>query len=310
MVSKWMLKAVVQKFISYFPQREKVNYLFQKYVTKGVDLTDTYFGYKLTHAKDHLQYFQQYGQRPLAESTILELGLGWYPIVPIALYLNGAKEVISIDIQDWMTNQSQLITIQKFQEWRAEGWLESYLPAIDEERWTAMVSLTQKNETPYLESISETIHLRPVLKDARDTGFSAQSIDYICSNNTFEHIPHSILVGILKEFQRIIKAQGVMSHFIDMSDHFAHFDAAITIYNFLRFSEKQWQRIDNSIQPQNRLRFKDYLKMYQELGIPINDTQARPGHPELLRQVPLAPQYANYTEAELAISHGYIVSVF
>jgi len=42
MIFKWMLKAVVQKLIAFFPQREKINYLLQKYVTKGVELTDTY----------------------------------------------------------------------------------------------------------------------------------------------------------------------------------------------------------------------------------------------------------------------------
>lgn len=308
MVAKWMLKAVVQKIISYFPQREKINYLFQKYVTKGVALTDTYFEYKLTHAKDHIHYFREYGKTPLSEATIVELGLGWYPIVPIALYLSGAKQLISMDIQDWMTNESQLTTIRKFQEWRKSGKLESFLTDIDEARWNEMMALIQKEEAPTLATISRTICLQPLLKDARDTGFTTQSIDYICSNNTFEHIPKAILIGILKEFRRIIKQEGVMSHFVDMSDHFAHFDQSINIYNFLRFSEKQWQRIDNAIQPQNRMRFKDYLAIYEDLKIPVTDTEVRPGDIELLGQVRLSPQYQGYSEEELAISHGYIVS--
>ncbi len=61
----------------------------------------------------------------------------------------------------------------------------------------------------------------------------SDSVDFICSNNTFEHIPADILSAILREFKRVIKPGGLMSHFIDMSDHFAHFDSRITIYNFL-----------------------------------------------------------------------------
>ena len=65
-----------------------------------------------------------------------------------------------------------------------------------------------------------------------------ESVDFICSNNTFEHIPQEILRDILVEFKRVLHPNGLMSHFIDMSDHFAHFDSRITIYNFLQIQQK------------------------------------------------------------------------
>ena len=60
--------------------------------------------------------------------------------------------------------------------------------------------------------------------------------------------------GISSKVQTDWKPDGLHSHFIDMSDHFAHMDSSISIYHFLRYSEAQWKRIDNSIQPQNRWR--------------------------------------------------------
>ena len=63
MISKWRAKAIVQKGISFFPKKEKVNYLFQKYITKGVFLSDEYFTNKITHAIDHLKYFKQYSKK-------------------------------------------------------------------------------------------------------------------------------------------------------------------------------------------------------------------------------------------------------
>ena len=57
-IRKWHLKAVVQKTISYLPYANRLNFLFQKYVTKGVDLNDIYFGYKLEHAADHIAFYQ------------------------------------------------------------------------------------------------------------------------------------------------------------------------------------------------------------------------------------------------------------
>lgn len=130
----------------------------------------------------------------------------------------------------------------------------------------------------------------------------------MCSNNTFEHIPKIILIDILKEFKRLLKADGVMSHFIDLSDHFAHFDTSITTYNFLKFSEKQWDLIDNSIQPQNRMRWADYKKMYADLNIAIKIEETRPGDLAALNTITVDKGFAHLSKVELAISHGYLVS--
>ncbi|NNC83283.1 MAG: class I SAM-dependent methyltransferase [Flavobacteriales bacterium] len=149
-----------------------------------------------------------------------------------------------------------------------------------------------------------------MLIDARATGLAESSFDFICSNNTFEHIYPNVLSDILKEFKRVLKADGLMSHFIDLSDNFAHFDHSITIYNFLRFSTDRWNMIDNSIQPQNRLRWKEYKEKYQELDIPITEESIREGELELLAQVDVHPQFDAFSAEELAISHGYLISKF
>jgi hypothetical protein len=114
---KWIFKAIVQKTISYLPYPQKLNLFFQKYVTKGIELSDDYFGMKLQHAVDHYHYLRKYHSmnQPL---TILELGTGWYPIVPIVFFLTGCGEVTSIDIQNWITRDNQIRTIRKFLEWR------------------------------------------------------------------------------------------------------------------------------------------------------------------------------------------------
>ena len=310
MIAKWKAKAIVQKGISYLPQKEKVNYFFQKYVTKGVFLTDDYFTYKITHAKDHLRYFRQYSTKDFKNSAFLELGTGWYAIVPIAMYLSDFQDITSIDIQMWMTKESQITTIEKFVEWRKNKMLASYLPEINEDKWAALVQILEEKDTLSKEDINKTIYLKTHIQDARKTKFDDHSFDFICSNNTFEHIPKAILIDILQEFKRLIAKDGVMSHFIDMSDHFAHFDETINIYNFLQFPQKTWNWIDNSIQPQNRLRFKDYKEIYNNLMIPITDEDYIKGDIGLLKEVRLADMYKGYTNEELAISHGYIVSQF
>ena len=134
------------------------------------------------------------------------------------------------------------------------------------------------------------------------------SVDFICSNNTFEHIPETVLPGILREFKRVLKPFGAMSHFIDMSDHFAHSDPGISIYHFLKFSKKRWDLIDNRLQPQNRLRFRDYLDMYQEAGIPVTPEITGKGDPAQVAGMKIDGEFSGYSAEELAISHAYVIT--
>ena len=306
MRSNWKLKAIVQKGISYFPQKEKINYWFQKRVTKGVELSDDHFRNKITHSKDHLYYFRKHSSKELKECNVLELGTGWYPIVPIAMYLSDVEEVISIDLRDWVKRENMYKTIRTFQEWRQRGELDLFLDYINEEKWKSLGAIV--DEQKELKETCEIIGLKRIIGDARKTDLESASIDLICSNNTFEHIPENILEDILKEFKRVLKPGGVMSHFIDMTDHFAHFDSSITIYNFLKYSDRKWKRIDNSIQPQNRMRFKDYKAMYEKQDIEISEEKIRSGNKEEVASVSLAAKYKDYTIDEIAISHGYIVT--
>jgi SAM-dependent methyltransferase len=307
MISKWIIKAFVQKSISYMPGSQKINSFFQKHITRGVHLTDEHFSLKLQHASDHYKYFLQYAKTH-SGLTILELGTGWYPIVPLFFYLTSSGKVISIDIHGWMTRETQQFTILKMKEWRNRGLIDDLLPLIDEKRWAQIMDIAGDPHSYNKARINEIIGLTPLLQDARHTKLADNSIDFICSNNTLEHIPENILREILPEFKRILKSGGVMSHFIDMSDHFAHFDPRITIYNFLKYSRKQWKMIDNRIQPQNRMRFRDYKEIFMEAGFPVTAEFLREGNQEALANIRIHPEFSGYTSRELAISHAYLIS--
>lgn len=307
MMSKWIIKALVQKSISYLPYSQRINYFFQKHVTRGVRLSDEHFGLKMQHAREHHHYLLTFGGEH-ANRTILELGTGWYPVIPLLFFLTGSGKVISVDIQKWMTRETLQITLLKFREWRERGLLDEELPGIDEQRWERLMDVCQNPSAYNLDQINELIGLESLVQDARNLNIKGDSVDFICSNNTFEHIPAEILSAILREFNRVIKPGGLMSHFIDMSDHFAHFDSRITIYNFLKYSEKKWDFIDNSIQPQNRMRFRDYKEMYKELGLPVSEDIIRKGDTEALKRVKIHSEFSGYSDEELAISHATIIS--
>lgn len=306
-MKKWIQKAIVQKTISYLPFSHKINYLFQKFVTKGVYLSDEYFYDRLDHAREHLQSYKRYSSHEVP-STSLEIGTGWYPIVPISFFLVGVEKIYSVDISFLTSKDRILTTLHKFVACYDAGELQNYIDFLPA-KYDAIQRMLSNYDSLSLEQILSTLNISYLIEDARKLSLADGTIDLVNSNNTFEHIYPHILIPILRDFKRVVnKEHGVMSHSIDMSDHFAHFDKTVTIYNFLQYSDKRWTWIDNSIQPQSRLRIYDYKKIYSDLNIPITSESCRPGSLEELSGINLHPKYTNAPPEENAISHCHFVS--
>ncbi len=307
MISKWILKAIVQKTISFLPYSQRINYFFQKYVTKGVVLSDTYFEDRLGHARTHIRAYQTHAAGAPLRNT-LELGAGWYPVVPLALYLYGAEKIRTADVTLLSNAQHFRTTIRKFLEYADAGKLDAYFPYRPDRLLRLRELLEQSTSTDFA-GLTAAVHIEYLVQDARQLDLVDHSIDLAHSNNTFEHIYPGILLGILREFKRVVRPGGIQSHFIDLSDHFAHFDPSITIYHFLQFSPFAWRYIDNSVQPLNRLRIPDYRRLYREAGLTIDAEELRPGSTEQLRQVPVHACFQGNTEEENAVSHAHLLSV-
>jgi hypothetical protein len=308
MIRKWHLKAIVQKTISFLPKSHNINYWFQKNITKGVFLGDTYFYDRLEHAQQHLEAYQQ-NCGTIEGIKTLELGTGWYPVIPFSLFLCGAAQIHTVDISN-LTNKDKLRdTLNRFIDLIEQDNLEKYIQA-KKERIEQFLALKKDFETLRFEEILQRLNIHYIVMDARKlVNVATHSIDLVHSNNTFEHVYPEILKDILREFARVTKKEGLQSHFIDMSDHFAHFDKSITIYNFLKYSCKTWDKIiDNNVQPQNRWRFAQFINLYHHLDIPVSDSIVRKGDLEALKTVKIHSEWKQYSSEELAISHCYIFS--
>ena len=304
----WIAKAVVQKGISFLPFKTHINQFFQRRGTGAISLDDQHFGWKIGHAQDHLALWQKhYPNLDRSSANVLELGTGWYPIVPVYFWLHGINSMDSLDLYPWISAEHCQTTAKKFVEWHSSGQLQSFLGRVDAERWSKLEQAAKS--TMPLESFLSMIGLRTLVGDATSKiAGMHESYEFICSNNTLEHILEAPLIAILKHFKGLLSHGGGSSHFIDLSDHFGHFDRSITAYNFLKFSPLQWRLIDNDIQPQNRLRWVQYLDIFTKLGYRVVEAKVRPGSVDDLRKVKVHSSFAGLSEAELAITHGYVVA--
>ncbi len=310
-MKKWILKAVVQKCISFLPNRNQINLFFQKRVTGGVFLSEEYFEDRLIHASNHIKWLKK-NRSDLGNVVSFELGTGWYPVVPLSLFLTGVGKIHGSDLNEWLKPQGIKDALAFFLRYEKEGKLEGYFDVLPE-RLSILMEMKERLEKEDLsrEEILDKFNMEYLLGDlTRSSSMKERGINFYHSNNTLEHIYPNVIKGIFNNFSAWAGAGRLDSHFIDMSDHFAHFDKSITIYNFLKYSDGMWDFIDNKIQPQNRYRFSEYKALYHEIGMPITEYDFRKGSQEDLAKIKTAPKYIDFTKEDLAISHCHLYSKF
>lgn len=303
-MATWYIKASIQGVLSLLPQSHRFNYVFQRHISKKLRLSDSYFQQKLEVCSRHLKNYTLYThQQP---QSVVELGTGWLPIIPIGLYLSGVEQVISIDVTPLLSDLLVKETLQHFVKYANGGRLTEYLPEIKPERLENIRAILHESERLDAKQALERLHITPIIGDAREADID--HIDFMASNTTLEHIPGDTIEGIFRNFRKILGHEGLMSHLIDLSDHYSHFDRAITPYNFLKFSSSTWRIFNNSLHYQNRLRVSDYRKIHERSGFELLLEDSKPSTTDLIDKITLSTEFQHYSREDLIVTNSWMVS--
>lgn len=304
-IPRWMIKAAIQGSLARLPARRQLNRFFQRYISRSLELDRDYFLSKWEQVETHVERFIHYA--PLAEEhpVVLELGTGWFPITPVGMALSGAQKVITIDVDPLLTSRQVQLTISRYIETIESGEIPLPDPDASLERLLGVRRLGDRPPADLLAPLG----IEVVVGDASNTNLPSGSIDWIISNNTLEHIPPVILEAILREFRRLLTDNGIMSHYIDMTDMYSVSDREISIFNYLKYSERSWSRLfNNAIQYQNRLRLSDFKSMHARLGLQMIYENHIAGVLEELHSVRLAKKFRDYDERDLLICKATLIS--
>jgi hypothetical protein len=291
---KWILKALLQRGLSALPDPNKWNYFFQRKVSKTLPVSDEVFFERFQYAYERLAIFQEYGTKPIEQLRCFEFGAGWDLAGPIAYFSMGINHQLLVDIRPGV--RLELINDQLDK-------LARHIPELERVygRSLRRPAVTTINSISELKQHFGIEYRAPA--DARSTGLPDNSIDFISTNSTLEHIPEEDVQKILIECHRIITEEGLMVHFVDMKDHYAYFDSSVSVYNFLSLGTFAWFIINSDLQYQNRLRISDYRKMFERarFGI-VKEMITWPEATELaaLRSLKLLPQFQRYSESDLS----------
>src|SRR5512140_3645031 len=103
----WRLKGAIQKVLGFVPGGDRIHYVLQR---RAGGLTDfaRECDIKVDDWRLMMGHLRSVGM-PVAGSTFLEIGTGWYPTFPMCLYLSGAARVHTVDLtrhlETELTNQ-------------------------------------------------------------------------------------------------------------------------------------------------------------------------------------------------------------
>lgn len=294
---KWVLKAVLQKFFTVVPGGFKLNYWFQKHVTKAVRLNDTFFETMLDHYHE-LESYAAKNQLAIKNQRVFEIGTGWHPVVPLCFYLSGAKAITTVDLNGHLRSENLIYLFKKLQAYHAAGKLQKWLPQLDLQRLEKLQLLSREgNKNP--QQMLAKIGIEQFILDAASTHFKDEYFDFCYSVNVFEHIAEKALPGISHEISRITKKGGGAYHAIGVYDHFQHVDPSLSKFNYLRFSRKQWRLIDNDIQPQNRLRISYFRTLFESNQWQVLEEIFQDAVPEDLAKINLHPDWQGVPEVDI-----------
>jgi hypothetical protein len=300
---RWQVKAGVQKAISLLPEPQRYNYVLQRRVTRSLPAPDGQLRLHAREALRHVRAYEAHGARPLGEVRAFEYGAGWDLIGPITTWALGVERQLVVDIDALLRWELVDHTLQR-------------LHALHDELEAALGRPLRRAGTDPVRSTDDLrerfgIDYRAPL-DAADTGLEARSMDLISSTFVLEHVPAPVIAGIMRESARLLADGGVVTCSVDLQDHYAFQDPSISVYNFLRYSDRTWRLVNSPLHFQNRMRVRDHLALVEQAGLTVVARDV--GVPDAdqlaaLDELPLAPRFAGgYARDELAGSSLHVIA--
>ncbi|MBC8043830.1 MAG: class I SAM-dependent methyltransferase [Rhizobacter sp.] len=292
-MDKWIIKAALQKVMSALPASEQINYWFQRRITKNLPLNKDGFMQKAADAVRHFKIYSSH-HTVLPETTFYEFGAGWDLAIPLVYYALGVRRQLLVDVRPNLQWELVQDTVGKISRYHAD--------------LSRLAGVEIRAVPPLRNTVSDLLEKTGIDYrspcDAAQSGLASNSIDFISSTVTMEHIPEPVLEKILHESFRILKPQGVMSSTIDLQDHFSYFDSGISYYHFLQFSDAAWHWINSDLASQNRLRYPDYMRLVGGTPFEVSEKTCTAPHAQdlaLLKSLPLAEKFRRYGLDDLGV---------
>lgn len=290
----WRLKAAIQTVLSAVPWGPSLNYLLQRHITRTLPISDSELRGQVAKAQRNLVALQRHGAARIADAHLYEFGVGWDLLIPLVHYAMGVERQTVVDIRPLA--RADLVRHTANRLGQAAERLALRRPPVLK---------ADADDVRELVRPMGIVYRAPA--DARSVDLPDASVDLATSCDVIEHIPLSDLPAILGECRRLLAPGGLLHVRVDYQDHYWYFDAAVSPYNFLRYSEPRWRRVNPGLHYQSRIRHPQLLEMAESAGFTVvEDQHPVPSNDDLaqLSRVPPAAEFRHLAPEELAIRYA------
>jgi SAM-dependent methyltransferase len=257
---KWQVKAAVdtgKTFIPFYSTIRQWKRRFVPFQERPAVLTCT--------LEDGIRQVEALARLPfcLTEKQFLELGTGWYPLIPMLFRVCGFSRGYLVDAERLVDERLVVHAATILSQSSATIVNRLNLRTNDVAERLALDA--SGNAHNMLASVG--LHYNAPV-DARRLSLESGTIDLITSRAVLEHIAPHILHDLCREFYRLLPPGGVMCHLIDNADHFRIVDKSISYVHFLRYSDRVWNLLSLG-NYQNRLRHSQYRTLFEHAGFHV-----------------------------------------
>ncbi len=297
----WRLKGTLQKLLGALPGGERLHYRLQRRFG-GMRDPRREMRLKLDDWALMVRQLRNDGFE-IAGSTLLEIGSGWYPLLPLACHLAGAARVHTCDLNRLLKPELMRLCIDVLGE---------DLPRIAEASGADLARVSARHarlreaattsDDPATISGGGIDYRAPA--DAADPGLPDASLDLVFSNSVLEHVPPPAIARLHASSLRLLRPGGRIFHSVNCGDHYAYVDPTLHQLHYLRYDDRRWAFWNNRFLYQNRLRAHELVDGARAAGfaITLDTAHARPERLAQLRAMTVAPQFAHIPPERLCIT--------
>lgn len=217
----------------------------------------------------------------LEHKNILEIGSGWMPMMPYLFKsLGECSKIYTYDINKHYDN-------------KYIDQLNQLFPSL-QDYYEQIPAGSKYNLPSFVEYFPK--------RDVGD-GKLPNDVDLVFSRFVLEHVDRDSMMKMHKNLRQLDDDTLVL-HMISPSDHRAYTDKSLSIYDFLKYSQDEWDSIQTKFDYHNRLRLPQYLEIFKSTGfelldvwydIPEKDSRKY----EAFKELSVHKDFGQYTEEEL-----------
>lgn len=297
----WRIKGLVQKTLGVLPGGEALHYHLQR---RFGGLQD--FHRELSVKVEDWQIMVRHlrdARVVIADSHFFEIGTGWYPTFPFALYLAGARRITTYDLNRHLQDDLVRAAVKE---------LGGFLNIIAEDSGSDLVEV-QARYQKLAAAIDAGADLSEATggkirysapADATATALADGEVDVVFSNSVLEHVPPEAITAMYRESMRILSPGGIMFHSVNCGDHYSYVDSSIHQLNYLQYSDRAWKLWNNAFLYQNRMRAHEFVEGAAALGfsIELDTSTARANRLEQLAAMKVDSRFAQVVPEKLCIT--------